>query len=185
MTRPHEQEEELPRNIRRRLTLESTSNTETIPIAVQLAHARQQHTVPETDLIRDLIYLFQGIDGQYIRYDTATHDPLFAPGIHVSKPMTELVFKLTETGWFYTKVRDFVQFNNHGGLTGQSLCAAFQHELTEYYKFIAMLEAQLEKQIADQVTDQTLTLKRLAVWTLDTNQKLKLMHVLIEACSSK
>lgn len=54
----------------------------------------------------------------------------------------------------------------------------------EYYKLIAILEAQIEKQ--DQLedtfipTDQSLTLKRLLVWTQESLQRLKLMSVLVD-----
>ncbi|KAI8367323.1 Spc98 family-domain-containing protein [Blakeslea trispora] len=169
------------------------------PPAVQLAQAReslrneQQTTdatlyVSEADLLRDLIFVFQGIDGQYIRYDPQLNDHVFVPGIEVSKSNEEMVFKLAEIGWLYTSVRNFIQQHMDSpsiGLVGQSLCAALQHELTDYYKLIAILEAQIEKQIANQhlgLTDQSLTLKRLFVWTLECYQKLRLMSVLVDVC---
>lgn len=147
--------------------------------------------VTEADLLRDLIFLFQGIDGQYIRYDHELNDHVFVQGIEVSKSTEEMVFKLVEIGWLYTKVRNFVKHNMDAsptiGLVGQSLCAALQHELTEYYKLIAILEAQIEKQMVNKeaLTDQSLTLKRLMVWTMDCNQKLRLMSVLVDVSQGK
>ncbi|GAN07895.1 gamma-tubulin complex component 3 [Mucor ambiguus] len=191
-----------PRNIRRRLATENASpqresmELDAAPPAVQLARAREAHGrmseaiyVSEADLLRDLIFLFQGIDGQYIRYDTQLNDHVFTPGIEVSPPITNMVFKLADIGWLYTKVRNFVNDNMDSptiGLVGQSLCAALQQELTEYYKLIAILEAQVEKQmINNQVTSQSLTLKKLMIWTLDCNQKLRLMSVLVDVCQGQ
>jgi gamma-tubulin complex component 3 len=147
--------------------------------------------VSESDLLRDLIFVFQGIDGQYIRYDESLRDYALVHGISVSKPMEDMVYKLAEIGWLYTKIRNFIKVNVDNpqiGLVGQSLCAAFQHELTEYYKLIAILEAQIEKQIANKLSpndQQSLTLKRLMVWTLDSTQKLRLMSILVDVCQGK
>lgn len=138
-----------------------------------------------------MIFLFQGIDGQYIRYDQEPNDHVFVQGIEVSKPTEEMVFKLADIGWLYIKVRNFVKNNMDAlptiGLVGQSLCAALQHELTEYYKLIAILEAQIEKQMIhkETLTDQGLTLKRLMVWTMECNQKLRLMSVLVDVAQGR
>lgn len=147
--------------------------------------------VSEPDLLRDLIFVFQGIDGQYIKFDRVSNDFALVAGISISKPMEDMVFKLVDIGWLYIKIRSFIKNNMDNpnvGLVGQSLCAALQHELTEYYKLIAILEAQIEKQIANkssQHDQQSLTLKRLMVWTLDCTQKLRLMSILVDVCQGK
>lgn len=143
--------------------------------------------MPESSLLRDLIFLFQGIDGQYIRYDPSINDHIIMPTVEITKSTKEMVFKLAEIGWLYMKVRTFVKDSmNSPSLVAQSLCAAIQKELTEYYKLIAILEAQIEKQIkSPAITDQSLTLKRLVVWTLDCNKKLRLMSVLADVCQGK
>ena len=53
--------------------------------------------------------------------------------------------------------------------------------MTEYYKFIAVLEAQVTKQVeVQQVSSQGLTLKRLLVWTQESLLKLRIMSVLVD-----
>jgi gamma-tubulin complex component 3 len=149
--------------------------------------------VSESELLRDLIFVFQGIDGQYIKFDKSINDYGLVKGISVSIPMKEMVFKLADIGWLYIKIRDFIKLNmdnSNIGLVGQSLCAALQHELTEYYKLIAILEAQIEKQIANNKSSpeedqKSLTLKRLIIWTLDCTQKLQLMSILVDVCQGK
>lgn len=75
--------------------------------------------------------------------------------------------------------------NNTTSLVVQSLCAAIQSQLTDYYRLIAILEAQVEKQLLDKhtnLTEQSLTLKRLLVWMEESNNKLRLMSTLLDAC---
>ena len=58
--------------------------------------------------------------------------------------------------------------------------------MTEYYRFIAVLEAQVSKQIeGQQVSSQGLTLKRLLVWTQESLLKLRLMSVLVDCCKKQ
>lgn len=191
------------RNTRRRLARDESPHSndmdiDILPPAIQLARAKEEQRnetalayVSESDLLRDLIFIFQGIDGQYIKYNQELNDYAFISDISVSKPMKDMVLKLADLGWLYIRIRNFIQLNIDNpniGLVGQSLCAALQHELTEYYKLIAILEAQIEKQIANKSlpNDQlSLTLKRLTVWTLDCYQKLKLMSILVDVCQGK
>ncbi len=60
-------------------------------------------------LLRDLIFVFQGIDGQYVQYNKAqdcylvsSKEPL------VPKPMRELVEKMAEMGWMYKRIQGFI-----------------------------------------------------------------------------
>lgn len=144
--------------------------------------------VSESDILRDLIFIFQGIDGQYIKLNPTTDEYLIDKQLLcVSEPTEQLIYRLTETGWLYTHIKSFIEENmnlNRSGLVGQSLCAAIQNELTDYYKLIAILEAQVEKQLAQKsrvISDQSLTLKRLLVWMEDANNKLRLMSMLVDA----
>ncbi|ORZ02633.1 Spc98 family-domain-containing protein [Syncephalastrum racemosum] len=192
-----------PRNTRRRLAREHESHVparpeyvgdRSLPPAVQLANAREQRreledTVPESALLRDLIFVFQGIDGQHIKLDCGTNEyVLDASRGHVSQPTKDFVLRLAELGWLYRRVQTFVhaRYNDPSvGLVGQAFCFALQRELTDYYKFIAILEGQIEKQTTASTTEQTLTLKRLLVWTRDSFQRLRLMSVLVDACQDQ
>ena len=53
--------------------------------------------------------------------------------------------------------------------------------MNEYYRFIAVFEAQVTKQVeGQQVSTQGLTLKRLLVWTQESLLKLRIMSVLAD-----
>lgn len=76
MRRPYEE-----RNIRRRLASEQLPlhDGQPLPPAIQLAKAREQlgysnETLSESTLLRDLIFILQGIDGQYIKFDPTINE---------------------------------------------------------------------------------------------------------------
>jgi gamma-tubulin complex component 3 len=65
--------------------------------------------------------------------------------------------------------------------------------MNDYYKLIAVLEAQISKsegrdpaflsdELDTSLSTKSLTLKRLIVWMRDSLQRLRLMSVLIDAC---
>ena len=65
------------------------------------------------------------------------------------------------------------------GLLGQAFCSALQEELSDYYRLIAVLEAQLH---APQGRGRNgLTLRRLSVWSQDPLERLHLMATLVES----
>ncbi|CAO3611650.1 unnamed protein product [Cunninghamella echinulata] len=174
------------------------NNERSLPASIQLAQARKKYNEPsqtnlttipisEALILKDLIYIFQGIDGQYITFDSDTNEYILDPNVTIPKPAQDLAYRLTELGWLYQRIQTFINVNFDElsmGLVGQSFCSALKSELMEYYKLIAILEAQIEKQ--DQSddtfipTDQSLTLKRLQVWTQESLQRLKLMSVLVD-----
>ncbi|EAL65442.1 spindle pole body component 98 [Dictyostelium discoideum AX4] len=113
--------------------------------------------IPEHLLIRDIIYVFQGIDGTYIKYnkqsdsfkiDENTSNTLVnGEPAYISKPKRDLVYRLCEFGWLFKKVRLFITNNDFKktGLTNQSFCSAINDELIELYRIIAILETQVYK----------------------------------------
>lgn len=142
--------------------------------------------VGESVLIRDIVYTFQGIDGRYIKYDICSESYAVDPNIGVPKSMRMLISKLSELGWLYKKVKAFVdaitQSTSSSGLILQSLCAAIDKELVDYYKGISALETQIESQ---ERTNTPVTFRRLAVWSLEPLENLKFLAILVDACKSK
>lgn len=65
----------------------------------------------------------------------------------IPKSIRQLVGKLAECGWLYSKTKNYVQTKSTDktfGLVGQSFCSALHQELTEYYRMIAVLEGQVD-----------------------------------------
>ncbi|KAL0083468.1 Spc98 family-domain-containing protein, partial [Phycomyces blakesleeanus] len=200
-----------PRNTRRKLAREADNHERiqpqdrSLPPALQLAKARESlspsqyssTSTQESALLRDLIFIFQGIDGQYIRFDPGSGEYTIDSKVTVTKPTKDLVYYLSELGWLYKRILLFVKSKSNDpsiGLVGQAFCSELQHELTDYYRLIAVLEAQIKKQASTVPnfeiqlalpTEQSLTLRRLVVWTQESLQKLRLMSTMVDVCQDQ
>ncbi|KAJ3043517.1 Gamma-tubulin complex component 3 [Rhizophlyctis rosea] len=150
---------------------------------------KAQTEVTESMLLRDIIYVFQGIDGKYVRYDPSADSFLVNPETGVPRPLREIIRRLAETGWLYRRIHDHVQkakTETKAGLVGQSFCSALSQELTDYYRLIAVLEAQIAReQQAGSFAAKGLSLKRLHVWTMEPLHRLRMMSVLIDLCAGE
>ncbi|KAI8605941.1 Spc98 family-domain-containing protein [Dissophora ornata] len=143
-----------------------------------------QPEVEESALLRDLIFVFQGIDGKMIKFGAESGTCSIDPSVNISNSTRSLVSRLTELGWLYKNINTYVQTtlkDGAAGLVGQSFCSALQHELVDYFRLIAVLEAHIAKG-ADVDGSKGLSLKRLLVWTQESLQRLRLMSVLVECC---
>jgi gamma-tubulin complex component 3 len=96
-------------------------------------------------IVRDLIYVFQGIQGTYIQYSLLEDTFTLAPNCLVSPSTRKIIQELCELGWLFKKVYEWLQRNqemqSHCNQVTQSLTFAIQSELTEYYRLIAVLES--------------------------------------------
>ncbi|KAL9656156.1 hypothetical protein ABK040_007774 [Willaertia magna] len=144
--------------------------------------------ISESILIRDVIYVFQGINGNNIKFDIGLDRFMLDVKVGVPKSTRLLICKLCEMGWLYKKIKQFIDNhnltsnNNTNGLVSQSFCSAIDKELVEYYKSISTLETQIESQ---EQTQNPITLRRLAVWAIEPTEVLKFIAILTDACKSK
>ncbi|KAE8692533.1 Gamma-tubulin complex component 3 [Hibiscus syriacus] len=92
------------------------------------------------------------------------------------------------------KVKGYISENMNSfpaedvGTVGQAFCAALQDELSEYYKLLAVLEAQSMNPIP-LVSEKAspgnyLSLRRLSVWFSEPMVKMRLMAVLVDKCKA-
>lgn len=153
--------------------------------------------VSEQLLVRDMVYVFQGIDGAYVKFDASRDVFAVVPGAELPPSTRTLVSQLGEMGWLYRKVSGVMERSlarESLGRVGQGFCFALQDELTDYFKLLAVLEAQInhgalerrEKRHEDGPpsgghASSTLTLRRLLVWTQDPLQRLRLMATLADS----
>jgi gamma-tubulin complex component 3 len=86
-------------------------------------NAEDQHQeVEESDLLRDLIFIFQGIDGKLVKLGEESGTCIIDPWLNISQSTRGLVGRLTELGWLYKKVDQYVQktlMESTAGLVGQ------------------------------------------------------------------
>ncbi|KAH9938282.1 gamma-tubulin complex DGRIP91/SPC98 component [Fomitopsis serialis] len=156
--------------------------------------------LPEHLILRDTLYLLQGISGKYVHFSAST-DPngnnelMFTddPSFVISRPTKALVHRLAEVGHLYMRVDAFVREREGKvgvGMIEQSLCHHLQTQLTEYYRLIAVLESQMASHPSEDdppgqgsanAREETgLTLKRLDVWIEDWKLRMRMMSVCVE-----
>ena len=63
--------------------------------------------VGEDLLVRDLLFTFQGIDGQIISYSMLEDAYTVAPNVVLTPSTKKLVAELCELGWLFKKVNDW------------------------------------------------------------------------------
>jgi len=166
---------------------------------------RTDHQVPEAALVRDVVFAMQGIDGQFVKFDKSVDGFAVERGHGVPAPTRDLVRRICESGWLYRKVTGAVRNMTEGrrshGMVVQGLAAGLQAELNEYYRLVAVLQAQsagdvrdlgdrLSKQqsvghrpaaAAHDTAPQPLTLRRLLVWVQEPIARLKVLALLCDA----
>lgn len=121
----------------------------------------------EVELLKDLLYAFQGIEGKYITFSMLEDSYVIQPNIGISESSRKFIYELTEMGWLYNKVTHFIANNiDQLSLTSQSLCYSFQNELTEYYRLIALLEQQISATAG-------LSLRKLYLWCEEPLERMK------------
>ena len=174
--------------------------------------------VKEPALVRDVLYICQGIDGQYIRYEpnsVAGGGFVIDSSAGVGPVQTKLVLRLCELGWLFRKVHYSLQsrWAQTGGAVRQAVCYAFSKELADYYRLMAVLEAQSATPLPTALHDDRqqfrendgaclrgsrqsgriapgshapyLSLRRLAVWLAEPIRRMRLLAIIIDSTKDK
>jgi gamma-tubulin complex component 3 len=143
--------------------------------------------ITEKDLINDLIFVFQGIDGHYINFNTVSNSFTLNSLLPFNDNVVEIVSVLSELGWLYKKVNNFLNFFNKADIPSQfvqSFSFAVQAELNEYYQLISLFK-KMNTRIEEVSENQTeLTLKKLLLWTYEPLERLKWIATACEAINS-
>ena len=127
----------------------------------------------ETAVIQDLLFVFMGFEGQYVRYTDAYHPheeksrlagPQFRllPGLDPS--LRDLTLSMLRMATHYAAVEAFVEVQSREefGAVNHALCAAMRKLLKDYLILIAQLEHQM-------LTNQSFTLHVLNLHTKPTS----------------
>lgn len=151
---------------------------------------KEENDVCEEVLVRDVIYACQGVNGNYVKFESDNVGFVLSDLIKVPRATRTMVHKLCELGWLFKRVTGFISQSmdrfpaEDVGTVGQAFCSALQDELSEYYKLLAVLEAQASNPIPLVSGDSGnyLSLRRLAVWLAEPMVKMRLMADLVEKC---
>ncbi|XP_062866579.1 gamma-tubulin complex component 3 [Trichomycterus rosablanca] len=147
--------------------------------------------ISEAALVRDILYVFQGIDGKFIKMSNPENCYKIDSKVPLCKSLRDTSSKLAELGWLHNKVRKYTDarsLDRAFGLVGQSFCASLHQELKEYYRLLSVLHSQLQVEDDQGVNvgvDCSLTLRRLLVWTYDPKIRLKTLAALVDYCQGR
>ncbi|XP_019959482.1 gamma-tubulin complex component 3 [Paralichthys olivaceus] len=147
--------------------------------------------VSEAALVRDILYVFQGIDGKFIKLSAQENCYKIDSKVVLHKSLRDTCSRLAELGWLHNKVMKFTDARSVDrafGLVGQSFCASLHQELKEYYRLLSVLHSQLQVEDEQGVivcTESSLTLRRLLVWMYDPKVRLKTLAALVDYCQGR
>lgn len=135
-------------------------------------------------IVRDLLFVFQGINGHYITFSILDDAYVLTSPAVVSPAARKLINELCELGWLFRRVNDWLQrnFENQAACNQvtQSLCFAIQSELTEYYRLLAILESQRTKYGMEEAANY-LNLKKLYLWVQEPLERMKWLAIIVDA----
>ncbi|KAK4880318.1 hypothetical protein RN001_008464 [Aquatica leii] len=140
------------------------------------------NSVKEVDLIQEVIYSLQGIEGRILKKEPGDFGFVIdsKAGKSLSVIHKSLLERLSSLGFLHNKLKhDCENSDKQSGVVGQSLIATFREELSEYYKTLAILQEQLRK------TDTELTLRRMLVWVAEPKDRLQWLAYIAEQCTNK
>lgn len=136
--------------------------------------------IDESTLIRDLIFVVQGIDGEYVKYNEALDAfTLDESKYKLQRSSKIIISKISELGWVFRNIRSFIEQSKSidGGLYEQSFKEGITTEVRDYYRMIAVLETEMALEVT---ATKGLTLRRLEIWASRQLRRLKWLLSLIE-----
>ena len=146
-------------------------------------------TITENDIINDLLFVFEGINGKYIAYDASKDAFILNKLMPWNEEIYNIVNSLSELGWLYKKIKLFIDFYKNFTIKSQfiqSFIYSVQNELDEYYKLISFFRKINinNSREGSQIGKKTLNLKNLLLWTLKPKEKLKWISYCCESIHS-
>ena len=160
--------------------------------------SKSNKIITEKELINDLIFVFQGIDGHYINYNSISNAYSLNPLIPFNDNVYDIVAVLSELGWLYRKVNTLLNFFNESNIPSQfvqSFSFSIGSELSEYYKLISLFKKMNSKieELSEGSANiggnsnqsEELSLKKLILWTMEPMERMKWLAIACESIYSK
>ncbi|RWS31957.1 gamma-tubulin complex component 3-like protein [Leptotrombidium deliense] len=143
--------------------------------------------VPESELMREILFAFQGLNGRILLQDPNNDFRYTIDSRYCIPPsMRKLVLRLTNIGWLFNKINTYCEFiskNNSLGHVCQSFASALQEEIRSYYGLVTMIEEMLQFNSSDD--KPAISLLNLQLYTFESFYCLKMFTRLVEKCKNK
>ncbi|XP_066585040.1 gamma-tubulin complex component 3-like [Prorops nasuta] len=142
-------------------------------------------TVSEDILVQDLVYSFQGIEGKVLKLDS-NYGFQINHMINISISQKQAVLRLSELGYLHNVVKRGIERMSIGGAgrVSDSFVTALHKELTEYYRFIAIVQEEVNRS-HNQLGVPGITLSHLHLWAGDPLETLKWLASIVRACQGQ
>ena len=143
----------------------------------------------ESAILEDLLFVFMGYEGQYIRYvdkynPNLEKDRLAGPGFRIlpglDPSLRDLTTSVLKMATYYSAMEAFVEVQSREefGAINHALCASISKLLREYLVLIVQLEHQL-------LSNPSFTLHLLHLHTLPTSHMMFQLHTLAQEILKK
>ncbi|KAK7069968.1 Gamma-tubulin complex component 3, partial [Halocaridina rubra] len=151
--------------------------------------------ITEKELIREVLFIFQGVDGKIIKLDCSKDGYTIDPKIRLSQTQNEVLMKLVGVGWLYKRVNSFCEHGGSiqgsertadrmvSGLVHQALVTVLKEHLIEYRRLIAVLDTQIQEGGDTPLGEvsEGLTLIKLFMWIWEPRCRLKTLALLADS----
>lgn len=138
----------------------------------------------ESALVDDLLFVFMGFEGQYIRF-ADTYNPLeekerlagpeFAIAQGLDRSLRDLAHSMLRIAKYYTALEAFIEVQSRSefGMVNHALCAAIRKLLKDFLTLVAQLEHQ-------QLTNSSFTMHMMSLHTKPTSHILSQLYSLAQ-----
>lgn len=154
------------------------------PSPIVVNPAKTTKMITEKELINDLMFVFQGIDGHYITYNSNKDAFCLNDIIPFNENVCDIVSFLCELGWLYRKVSNYLNYFNESNIPSQfiqSFSYAVQNELNEYYKLISFFKKKNANEEESGKDGDDLSLKNLVLWTTEPIERMRWLALSCES----
>ncbi|KAJ8911186.1 hypothetical protein NQ315_006029 [Exocentrus adspersus] len=115
---------------------------------MEIRSLRSLTAVSEQDLLQDVIYSLQGIEGKFLRREPGglgfTIDP--KSGKLLTSIQRGLLERLVGMSFLHKQLKQYIEDNEkQSGIICQAFISTLSDELSEYYKTVAVLQASMNK----------------------------------------
>lgn len=105
-----------------------------------------EECVSEDVLVQDLIYSFQSVEGKMLKLDSS-YGFQIDPTAKINRSQKQVVLRLSELGYLHNVVRRGLERMSVAGAgrVADSFVAALHKELSEYYRFVAVMQEEVNR----------------------------------------
>ncbi len=138
--------------------------------------------VEEDVLVRDLIFVLQGLEGSYLRFSPESGKYYISDRLTgIARPISALVERLGAIGSDFRFLQNSIAVHREqAGVLKQSFCRAMAAELAEYLKLVAFLESTL----SSGANEERVSLKKVVFWFHEAGLLLAVLKEVVQAAQS-